>query len=812
MNRRSYLKTKGLAVGSALTAVHGSFAVSSGSPWYTYGMHSFLPPAKKRKNWQEGFVTGNGTMGIMVTGYTDRELLFFNHERLYHPKTPREETPPPKIGKYVPRMRQMMLEGRYDEAYQWWWKKANEDGWDKILNGQRIVWTDEYHQGFALEITYPESSEKVTGYIRQTNFETGEVSIRWLRGGTEFKTRTFVSRPDQVVVHYIEGVTTSIKLIPPLPKNVVNDVVESGDWIVFRSKYDELHARGYIGIVRKIRQKTGILLLSAIESVEEFDLDIDRVEQLLKTDLSSLKSDYDFLLARHAKVHGEMFRRCLVNLNPGSDYFMDNEALLARQKELVAENRLCPALTQKLYEMSRFTYISSCGSLPPNLPGVWNPYTTAAWSGDYTTDTNLNLQMAGGNIGNLPETVAFSYWNLIRGQLDDWEVNARSLYNCRGVMAPSRTDGRSGYMFHSSARWYGWCWTAGAGWLAYPLYEYCEITGDDKFLRENVLPLYEKIALFYEDFLTLRDENGRYIYIPSFSPENKARVMEGGKEISTFCTINAVMDLAVCRQVLGILIRESRRLGLYRNRIGKWEQMLKDLPPYLFDEDGALKEWAHPAFRDNHAHRHAAQTYPAWPSHEMGLPEDNPALHAAMVKMLHKRKNGFDYKMRCAHGLLVRAFAAARLREREIFKQNILALFTRRYILPSLFTVHNPGSRFNADFINSWHGLFLEGLVYSRNGVIELLPSLPDDYVSGSAYGIRCRGQIEVKALEWNLRQKTVSAELESMKNQNIRLLCRRGCRAMIVNGEKRELKTDCLGIPLNMKKGEICKVTISIQ
>ncbi|MCF7847544.1 MAG: glycoside hydrolase N-terminal domain-containing protein [Kiritimatiellales bacterium] len=812
MNRREYLKTKGLAAGSALVAVRGVCSDTSDKLMYTHGMHSFSPPAKNKKKWMEGFVTGNGTMGVMVTGYTDRELLFFNHEKLYLPKTKRETTPPPDIGKYVPEMQQMMLEGRYDEAYQWWWKKANEDGWDKVLDGNKIVWTDGYHQGFALEIAYPESAEPVAGYIRQTDFETGEISVGWNRGCRRFQTRTFVSRPDRVAVHMVEAATASIKLIPPLPENVVNSVDVSEDWIVFRSKYDELHTRGYIGVVRKLRQKNGMLLLSAIESVEQFDRDADKTEGLMKADLSSLKPDYDYLLARHADMHGEMFRRCLVNLKPGSDYFLDNEALLAKQKEMVADNRLSAALTQKLFEMSRFTYIGSCGGLPPNLPGVWNPYTTAAWSGDYTTDTNINLQMAGGNIGNLPETVVYSYWNLIRDQIDDWETNARSLYNCRGVMAPSRTDGRSGYMHHSSVRWYGWFWTAGAGWLAYPLYEYCEVTGDEKFLREDVLPLYEKIALFYEDFLTHRDENGNYVYVPSFSPENRAFVTKGGKEMSTLSTVNAVMDLAVCRQVLEILVRESKRLGLYRNRVGKWKQMLKDLPPYLNDEDGALKEWAHPDIRDNHAHRHAAQTYPAWPSHEMGVPEDNPALHAAMVKMLRKRKNGFDFEMKSAHGLLVRAFAAARLRETEIYKQNCLALFTNRYILPSLFTLHNPGSAFNADFINSWHGLLLEGLVYSREGVVELLPSLPDDYVKGSAYGILCRGQIKIESLKWDLDQKVLTAMLVSKKDQKIQLLCRRTPAALMVNGKDRKVKLGTFGIPLKLKKGKMCEVIINIE
>ena len=40
------------------------------------------------------------------------------------------------------------------------------------------------------------------------------------------------------------------------------------------------------------------------------------------------------------------------------------------------------------------------------------------------------------------------------------------------------------------------------------------------FLRNRLVPLYKDLALFYEDFLTLTDKNGNYIFVPSFSPEN----------------------------------------------------------------------------------------------------------------------------------------------------------------------------------------------------------------------------------------------------------------------------------------------------
>ena len=47
-----------------------------------------------------------------------------------------------------------------------------------------------------------------------------------------------------------------------------------------------------------------------------------------------------------------------------------------------------------------------------------------------------------------------------------------------------------------------------------------EKTSDREFLRQHIVPGLKELALFYEDFLTEADENGNYIFVPSYSPEN----------------------------------------------------------------------------------------------------------------------------------------------------------------------------------------------------------------------------------------------------------------------------------------------------
>ncbi len=788
-----------------------------------HGMFSEKPAAK----WQEAFVTGNGTLGAMVSGKTDREQVYFNHEKLYRPAKKQEQVPPPDIARFVPGMQKLILQGKYREGYSHWWSKAmKEAGWDKVLGGKNIIWTDIYHCAYSMQIKYPDSSADVKNYVRRTDFTTGEVRVSWDAGGSSFTSRTFVSRADGVIVQQIERSGGPVNIAISLHaagKGLIGDPVEAADgWLAFRFKYDRDHKRGYNGFTRvvpfggkatvegdsvAVKGAKKVLLLTRIESIEDYDKDAKSVEAKTKKDLSGLGTDFDKLLKRHAAIHREIFMRCLVDFNAGPDMDLSNEALLAKQKQQAKQNKLNVALTQKLYEMGRFAFICSAGEWPQNLTAMWNGAWSAGWSGDFTTDTNVNLQIAGTNIGNIREGI-MAYTRLILGQVDDWEYNAKAIYGCRGVMAPTRTDGRSGYAFHSSKGFAGWTWTAGAGWLAYPMYEYYEVSGDEAYLKEKVLPLYKKIALFYEDFLKHRDKDGKYIYVPSYSPENRARIRGGG---SSSCTVNATMDIAVCKQVLTILIDECERLGIEKAGVKKWKKIRSDLPDYMYNENGSLKEWAHKDLMDNNKHRHACHLYPAWLAFEAD-PDQNPKLFKGTRQALYDRYNGFDYKMGSAHGLLFRAFGAARLREDKVLKADFLALFANRYVLPSLFTYHDPGRTYNADFICSFPGLVIEMLVFSRQGFVELLPALPDDLAAGSASGILCRGQIKVDRMSWDLKKKTASVSLTSKKKQDVKFILRRGMASVKVNGRGASVAGDGKTLALSLDEGKTAKLDITLR
>ena len=120
-----------------------------------------------------------------------------------------------------------------------------------------------------------------------------------------------------------------------------------------------------------------------------------------------------------------------------------------------------------------------------------------------------------------------------------------------------------------------------------------------------MVPAYKDLALFYEDFLTVTDKNGNYIFVPSFSPENNP----GNLNPSCMLVINSSMDIAVCREVLANLVEACELLGIEADSVPKWKAMLAKLPPYLLEPDGAMKEWSWPTLEERYVQRHISHLY-----------------------------------------------------------------------------------------------------------------------------------------------------------------------------------------------------------
>ncbi|TDB70867.1 RICIN domain-containing protein [Micromonospora sp. KC721] len=777
MDRRHFVKAAALSAGAALPSVMVARpALAAVPPQVTLPERGIYDTAVAT-DWTDGFLTGNGEYGAILYGAPTLEKVILNHHRFVLPNGTRNLTPPVLSGRLAG-VRNKALAGDY--------RGANAD----FTSGWGLRWTQAFHPGYELRISTP-GMTTTNDYARITDFRTGEVTSTWTDGSGVWTRRVFVSRADRVVVHELapasgRTIDTTLSVNAALA-GVANSVrfttlttVGNGSgYLNLRGTYPSGQgAFGYEGVTRVVATGgtvsangativvTGATRLVLLTKLDRYESPTAWDARPLHAALAALSADYSALRSRHVALHSAMYDRSRLDLNvSATDRRLSTSELIARQNA----NRgvIDIALLERLYDSGRYLFISSSGVLPPRLTGIWAGSWNAAWADDFTTDANVNLQVAGGNILDLTDAMQ-GYFDLILGQLAHWRTNARNLYGARGFLAPSRTDGEYGHMLHFDAGFPGHCWTGGADWLLYPLLEYYQVTGDQAFLRDKLGPALMELALFYEDFLTRTDANGDVVFVPSFSMENSPA------STGVLLAVNATGDIQAGKHALRAAVDAANALGVEQGSgqgVERWTALLGKLPPYAINGDGALAEWSWPGLTDRYNHRHVHHLYGAWPLHEIN-PEDEPALVTASLRALALRGD----ENVSAHGSLHRALAAARLKDGTLLYGNLRKIIGNNMIFRSLMTAHNPNlDIYNADAAHALPGVLSEAIGYTRPGIVELLPALPDQLTKGGITGVRGRNRVRVDSLTWDLAARTVTVTLTSAVTQRITLISRRG-------------------------------------
>jgi hypothetical protein len=296
------------------------------------------------------------------------------------------------------------------------------------------------------------------------------------------------------------------------------------------------------------------------------------------------------LLAKHEKVHGPMFRRASIDMGGGADRMRPVEELLDEGSK---SGNYPPALFEKLYDVCRYTVISSSGIYPPGGKGIWIGQWMDRWNTNYTLDTNLQLETSSILSGNLPELIEpLANFFMNEKVMTDFRTNAKKIFGARGIQVPQTrwADGGLNVAWGPGIS-SGQYWSAGAAWFASIFHDYYLFTGDKEFLKNRLIPFMKEIALFYEDTLFL-DESGKYRFSPAWSPENG--VLAGAGD-------NPTMDIAACKELLTNLVSSCEMFGIEKENIPKWKAMIAKFPPCVINSDGALAEWAFPGSKDNYA-------------------------------------------------------------------------------------------------------------------------------------------------------------------------------------------------------------------
>ncbi|WP_406090111.1 glycosyl hydrolase family 95 catalytic domain-containing protein [Streptomyces sp. NBC_01013] len=668
--------------------------------------------------WEDAFLGGNGRHGAMVYGDPADDRVIVNHHTLVRPNGS-EHLRPPELSDRLDRLQSALLSG--DTA-----------AFERFGAGLPLVWVQPFHPAFQTRIRpLPDASagpcgtEPPPGYRRTVDFATGEITA--VCEGR--RSQVFVSRADDVIVQYVTGPGLAVDLtldhaLPGAPPSLAvgrsTVLTPGGGRLSLRVGYpdSELAYTG-VTVVRadggrtsvadegiRIEGARGLLLLTRVRR-HAGHLDVMAECAGLPQD------DYPTLLARHRPLHTPAIRRATLALDADpAERNLPGSELVRRPGS--------PALLERLFAAGRYHLYSSSGVLPPRLTGLWTGDWETAWSGAFTTNANLNLQIASAAAAALPE-VSEAHARLVYGQLADWRDNARALFGARGIVAPSHTDGESGHTRHFQRAYPLHLWTAGADWLLEPLIEHAETSG---VTDPRLVGALHEAALFYEDFLTRTARDGTVAIVPSYSPENRPANASWG-------TVNATMDLAAARHALTVSADRSPTAASSARR----RALADRLPAYRVNRDGALAEWAWPGLEETYDHRHLSHLYPVWPLDAIN-PYDTPGLATAAHRALELRGSEND----SAHGHLHHALIAARLRDGRRVSAALDAVLAGDFFHDSLMSAHYPSRNvYNADAAHALPAAVIESLVQSTPHRLVLLPAPMAGCPSGELRGVRTR-------------------------------------------------------------------------
>jgi len=767
------------------------------------------------ENPAECLITGNGAMNIELMGDPYSEKLLFHHESLLIPwKRPLEA---PNVADIFAQVRQMVLDGKHGEAMALALQRMSEGPIKPDTQPHLTV------PAFLMQLEAPKAAS-VKDYLRAVDFETGEATVHWTVESGAWTRQTFVSRPDNIAVQRLAApaggrVNVKISLLKSAewtqsssmdwgshlgigatspdreafltaaaaqkalaPKGVEACEVRqdiSDEHLIYKCRLDpSVDNSGYAGVVRVVRSggsarveqgtlvvenAASVLLLTRIEYFADFSE--DKVEKLRQA-VDALAADYSALLDRHRKAQSEALNRVSADFGGASQHGMAVEELLADQR---ARPDYSPALLESVFAMGRYWFIINSGKYPSIAAEI---------------NSTINLQTAGAIQGGLREGME-AYFNWMESLVPDCRANAKNIFGCRGASYPLFPDKGVGANFYYTGNnvigiWP--YWISAGGWLLRQFWDYYLTTGDLEFLRNRVVPAYKELALFYEDFLTVADKNGNYIFAPSISPENApVSATPTGPAM-----VNATIDIAVCRETLSNLIQACETLGSDADSVAKWKGMLAKMPPYLLEPDGTLKEWAWPTLEEHYNHRHVSHLYGAWPGDEFD-PDRTPQL--ARAALIADRRRKFDTLATAVAGETLaaytrchRALVGARLKDNVIVDVQLRQLMEQGYVSTALRCSREPYAVPVPDAHGGIPAIIMEMLAYSRPGVIEALPALPPSLPKGSVNGMRLRTFATLDKLAWNMEARTVDLTITSLKKQDITLIARQGIEDISVS------------------------------
>lgn len=464
---------------------------------------------------------------------------------------------------------------------------------------------------------------------------------------------------------------------------------------------------------------------------------------------AALSQGETVLLHAHVADHRALYGTMQVSLGTSSSEQRESDTWTRLQARAETGAVADPELEATYLQFGRYlTIAGSRDKLPTGLQGLWLSDSSPAWMGDYHNDINVQMNYWLPDRAGLPSCFD-ALANYCLAQVESWTSITQQYFN----------DPRNGFRNSSGkiAGWTvaistnifggnGWWWhPAGSAWLCNNLWQHYQYTSDHNYLA-RIYPLLKGACEFWEArLLTTRvtdpisgQEHQVLIDDSDWSPEQGPTHAKG----ITYAQ-ELVWDLFENYQ------QATARLGLdahYRSVIGGLQAQL--YLPQVSSKTGWLEEWMTPENLGDTAHRHLSPLIGCFPCDRIAADTSPAALIAGVTHLLDAR-GMTSYGWACAW----RAICWARLKNADKAYQLVLTNLVPWQVrgngtAMNLFDIYRLDSDAIAFQIDANFGTptaMLEMLLYSRPGLIELLPALPAAWATrGDITGVGARGGLVV--------------------------------------------------------------------